>query len=95
MRASLDTLLQIAVMTELGGGGVAPPHFADQLTLFKPRGEADSTPSLLPAPKIFSASGITVIVYHFRSSMQCDDNEKIDPGISGTALMGLNAQLPC
>ena len=27
--------------------------------------------------------------------VQCDDNEKIDPGISGTALMGLTAQLPC
>ena len=27
--------------------------------------------------------------------VQCDDNEKIDPLISGTALMGLTAQLPC
>ena len=56
---------------------------------------ADSAHILLPAPPNLLTSGITVIVYHFRSSMQCDDNEKIDPGISGTALMGLNAQLPC
>ena len=35
------------------GGPVAPQYFADQLTLFQPRG-ADSTHPLLPAPPTFS-----------------------------------------
>ena len=48
--------------TEGGGGGpVAPQYFADQLTLFQPRGKNSALP-LLPAPphKLFSPSSITV-----------------------------------
>jgi hypothetical protein len=52
-----------SIQHTVGGGAVPSPpqYFADQLTLFQPRGGADSADPLLPEPPpIFSLSGITV-----------------------------------